>query len=317
MRRGFFSRIIVDARRPVPASAAVKSYPNQHPTADPSAHIESTKKDSLTQQQTTSTDSEFRTASKPELPLMTRQEGNTSDSELSHPVTAPEPTGQQIITENRQAEVKSPKSPPELKNPEKASRLRQHESDISGGNLQDMNLTGARENSASATSEVRQATARYADSIVEQFSHRQKKEMGGSVKESEQALPIIFNPDIHQNDTQLPADCYSITDESSSNIEHTTEKTTFPEIHVDREAVLINQHEEDDHESVSTQEAVIAISHKDQVKRPAITAEPGSAPQVHIGQVEVVVIADRKEMSKQHAPSPVDDFSSRNYLRRL
>lgn len=315
MRRGFFSRIIVDARRPVPASVAVKSYPDQHPTADPSAHIESTKKDLLTQQQPISTDSEFRAASKPELPLMTRQEGNTSDSKPLQPISAMKSSGQHNKRESRQEKMKPPKGQEELIKQEKVSRLLQDESDVTGGSFLDLNPSGVTETLISPKLEVERTTAKSTVSAVENPDYQQRKEIERPVKEAVQTTLISF--DAHRNDTQESAYLISTDTENSSNIEDAPEKTTFPEIHVGREAAEVDQDETDNHESEATQEASIAISHVDQIERSPGTAEPRHAPQVHIGQVEVVVIADQKEMPKQQNLTSVDDFSSRNYLRRL
>jgi len=50
------------------------------------------------------------------------------------------------------------------------------------------------------------------------------------------------------------------------------------------------------------------------LRRPEPTA---SAPQVHIGQVDVIVLAESNTPANRSAPAVSDAFSSRNYLRRL
>jgi len=131
----------------------------------------------------------------------------------------------------------------------------------------------------------------------------------GSEKDCVSEVPLRTMPDVHHT---------SIRD--AVEFEAQEARNVSPEQHPLREHL---QQSADDTEALMTHQipesrTVETVPREHAFGKPfSVNQSEPAVPQVHIGQIDVVVVSEAKSPAKAPNTSASGDFSSRNYLRRL
>ena len=315
MARGFFSRVIADARRPLPVPARTKWNPGQRSTTGMPQLQEPAGIDAGIKPEAISPASKSQPSIHSKHSSLT-QERSVAPLAEGLPTATTALSGQRSKSENSKEQVVYPSDKTGLSEQQLASIGQQNEPVLPSGHQSDTKLPGTGKIYSSRGPRVIETTIQPSVATVESVLHQKGTEADSLAKQSMDAEQASINTDrqhktIQQSVSSVPAEI------ESSNSGEVAEISSSSELHAEREGVSVVHDDGNHNEAVLNQAALITISDVNQPVRPPATAEPNPAPQIHIGRVDVVVIADHKEAPKQQLPSSDGNFSSRNYLRRL
>jgi len=303
MAKGFFSRIIADARRPVNMALANQNMQNHRMVESPVFSVSEKNLSKDDRQAKALEHVEPVVTNVNHLPSMDMPETRTKSQGQSQSVHITADASQQRKAEGQKELVghhnKASIELDTLAKPVQANKRHSNSKKV-GGAKDHM----PKPLSLSPTPEVIDLAKRFVEPSRGQVADK----TGDHYHQPIPAHQVRFD-DKHQSNTMPESD---IEDLQSAN-----EGYVVVEPYVDEEGAMLERYDQDNRDSgLGNLVAAIDFPDNGQPKSPVESQERISSPQVSIGRIDVVVVASQSK-TQQPQVSSSNGFSSRNYLRKL